>query len=57
MNGIDLKLFRFDGDLTWMSFFMDAEDRFYTRYGGRSDTHAESYLSKPSLVRVMQQVL
>ena len=40
MNGIDLKLFRFDGDLTWMSFFMNAEDRFYTRYGGRSDTHA-----------------
>jgi hypothetical protein len=57
MNGIDLKLFRFDGDLTWMSFFMDAEDRFYARYGGRSDDHAESYLSKPSLVRVMQQVL
>ena len=57
MNGVDLKLFRFDGDLTWMSFFMDAQDRFYTRYGGRGDGHAESYLGKESLVRVMQQVL
>ena len=57
MNGVNLKLFRFDGDLTWMSFFMDAQDRFYTRYGGRGDGHAESYLSKQSLARVMQQVL
>jgi len=57
MNGVNLKLFRFDGDLTWMSFFMDAQDRFYTRYGGRGDDHAESYLSKESLARVMQQVL
>ena len=57
MNGVNLKLFRFDGDLTWMSFFMDAQDRFYTRYGGRGDDHAESYLSKQSLSRVMQQVL
>ena len=57
MNGVNLKLFRFDGDLTWMSFFMDSQDRFYTRYGGRGDDHAESYLSKESLARVMQQVL
>jgi len=57
MNGVDLKLFRFDGDLTWMSFFMDARDQFYARYGGRGDADAESYLSKQSLARVMQQVL
>ena len=57
MNGINLDLFQFEYDLTWMSFFMDARDRFYTRYGGRGDGHAESYLSKESLARVMQQVL
>lgn len=56
MNGVDLHLFQFERDLTWMSFFMDARDGIYTRYGGREDSHAESHLNKESLIRVMQQV-
>ena len=57
MNGVDLKLFRFDGDLTWMSFFMDAHNRFYTRYGGRNDSGAESHLNRESLIRLMDGVI
>src|ERR1700730_8250349 len=55
MNGVNL--FRFDGDLTWMAFFMDAEDHIYTRYGGRGDSGPETLLSKTSLQKVMRQVL
>jgi serine protease Do len=57
MNGVNINLFQFERDLTWMSFFMDAHDRFYARYGGREDTQAESHLTKESLLRTMKQVL
>jgi C-terminal processing protease CtpA/Prc len=57
MNGVNLNLFQFERDLTFMAFFMDAQDRFYARYGGRDDGSAESHLSKVSLLKVMQEVL
>jgi len=57
MNGVNINLFQFERDLTFMAFFMDAGDRFYARYGGREDFEAETCLSKESLVRVMGQVL
>jgi serine protease Do len=57
MNGVNINLFQFERDLTWMAFFMDAQDRFYARYGGREDTDAESHLTKASLVRTMKEVL
>jgi predicted metalloprotease with PDZ domain len=57
MNGVNINLFQFERDLTWMAFFMDDQDRIYARYGGREDQHAESHLNKESLLRVMQQVL
>ncbi len=57
MNGVNLDQFQFEFDLTWMSFFQNAEGRTYTRYGGREDNGAESHLTKSSLLRVMRQVL
>jgi hypothetical protein len=57
MNGVNINLFQFERDLTWMAFFMDAQDRFYARYGGREDAEPESHLTKASLLRVMRQVL
>ena len=54
MNGVNINLFQFDYDLTWMAFFMDAHDGIYARYGGREDHDAESHLTKPSLLRVMR---
>src|SRR5262245_46376473 len=56
MNGVNINLFQFERDLTWMAFFMDARDRFYARYGGREDAE-ESHLTKESLLRTMKQVL
>jgi predicted metalloprotease with PDZ domain len=57
MNGVNINLFQFEYDLTFMAFFMNSNDQFYARYGGRDDFDAESGLSKESLVRVMQQVI
>jgi len=57
MNGVNIDLFQFEYDLTWMGFFMDAEDRFYARYGGREDAEAESHLNKQSLLATMRQVV
>ncbi len=57
MNGVNINLFQFEGDLTFMAFFMNANDGFYARYGGRDDFDAETCLTKESLVRVMEQVL
>jgi len=57
MNGVNIHLFQFERDLTWMAFFMDANDRFYARYGGNVPTaeevlevlrrKSERYLSVP----------
>src|SRR5262245_38419765 len=57
MNGVNINLFPFDYDLTWMAFFMDGDDRFYARYGGREDADPETHLTQKSLVRIMRQVL
>jgi serine protease Do len=57
MNGVNINLFQFERDLTWMAFFMDAQDRFYARYGGREDSEAESHLTQESLLRTMKRVL
>jgi predicted metalloprotease with PDZ domain len=57
MNGQNIQLFQFESDLTWMAFFLDAQDRIYARYGGRDDSDAESYLTQKSLVKVMRDVL
>src|SRR5262245_55791153 len=57
MNGVDLNLFRFNYDLTWMAFFMDADARIYSRYGGRDATSAESRLSRDGLLWTMKEVL
>jgi predicted metalloprotease with PDZ domain len=57
MNGVDLNLFRFNYDLTWMAFFMDADAGIYSRYGGRDETSAEGRLSRDGLLWTMKEVL
>jgi hypothetical protein len=57
MNGVNINLFQFERDLTWMAFFMDAQDQFYARYGGREDNSPESHLTQASLIRTMREVL
>ncbi|MCA9217477.1 MAG: PDZ domain-containing protein [Planctomycetales bacterium] len=57
MNAVDLNHFQFDRDLTWMSFFQNADGYTYARYGGREDAASESHLTKQSLEKTMQRVL
>lgn len=57
MNGVNLNAFQFDYDLTFMSFFQDAEGRTYARYGGREDSGPDSQLTQKSLVKTMERVL
>jgi hypothetical protein len=57
MNDVDLSQFRYDYDLTWMSFFLNADGRIYTRYGGRTAESAESRLSRDGLLHTMNEVL
>src|ERR1043166_1192188 len=57
MNGVNLNLFAFDYDLTWMSFFLDADGRIYSRYGGRDNGSADGRLSGAGLLRTMNEVL
>ncbi len=57
MNGVDLKQFRFDYDLTWMGFFLSADGRVYARYGGRDADSAEGRMSRDGLLHAMREVL
>jgi hypothetical protein len=57
MNGVDLNIFRYDYDLTWMGFFLNADGNVYARYGGRDPDSAEARVSKEGLLHAMQQVL
>lgn len=42
ITGVDLNLFDFDYDLTWMAFFMNADGKIYGRYGGRDASGPDS---------------
>ena len=45
MRGVNLNVFTFDYDLTWMAFVIDADERIYARYGSRESQRAEDQLS------------
>lgn len=57
IEGADLRLFEFDYDLTWMVFFLNADERIYGRYGGRDAASADSRISLPGLRYAMQAAL
>jgi hypothetical protein len=57
INDVDLALFQFDYDLTWMGFFLSADNRIYSRYGGRDATSDEGRLSVKGLKATMLRVL
>ncbi len=54
MRGVDLDLFDFDYDLTWMGFFLNADGNVYGRYGGRDAESAESRVSLAGLRYTME---
>src|SRR6516165_10848481 len=57
MNGVDINLFRYDFDQTWMAFFLSADLRIYARYGGRGPASAEERISKAGLLHAMNETL
>jgi serine protease Do len=57
MRGVDLDLFDFDYDLTWMGFFLHADGTIYGRYGGRDAEFADSRVSLAGLRHCMKAAL
>src|SRR5438309_35224 len=47
MRGVDLDLFDFDYDLTWMAFFLDADGRVLGRAGLRPGDRLLSVAGRP----------
>jgi S1-C subfamily serine protease len=54
---VDLNLFEFDYDLTFMVFFLNAEGKVYARYGGRDARDADNRQSLAGLDYTMKSVL
>ena len=57
IENVDLNLFEFDYDLTFMVFFLNAEGRIYARYGGRDEVSPDSRQSLAGLEYTMKSVL
>jgi membrane-associated protease RseP (regulator of RpoE activity) len=57
MNDVNLALFQYDYDVTWMCFFLNANQYIHSRYGGRDARGAEERLSVAGLKHTMRRVL
>jgi len=57
IDGVDLNLFEFDYDLTFMVFFLNKDKEVYSRYGGRDSESADKRQSLEGLKYTMQSVL
>ncbi|MCO6455596.1 MAG: PDZ domain-containing protein [Pirellulaceae bacterium] len=53
----NLKLFDFDYDLTFVVFFLNADQQVYARYGGRDSSGPDTRQSLAGLRHTMQRVL
>ena len=57
MRGVNLNVFEFDYDLTWMGFFLNADEKVYSRYGGREPASPDTYLTLAGLKHAMRAAL
>src|SRR6266545_3184129 len=57
MRGVDLDVFDFDYDATWMALFLNAEGKVLGRYGGRHPDAAGAYLSPAGLRHALSAAL
>lgn len=57
MKGVDLSLFQFDKDLSWVAMFLNADRTIYARYGTQSAEGSDAYNSITSLRNTMNRVL
>ena len=56
VDDLDLNVFEFDYDVTFMVFFLDADDRVYARYGGRDSQDADNRQTLEGLRYTMESV-
>lgn len=57
MAGVDLNVYRFDYDLTFVALLMNADGTIYHTYGGRDWTDPMSHLSMTAFTRVLRETL
>jgi serine protease Do len=57
MREVDLSLFDFDYDLTWMAFFLSPQEKIYGRYGGRDAGPADGRVSVAGLCYSLESAL
>lgn len=57
MRDVDVALFQFDFDLTWLGFFLNADNRIYSRFGGRDAKEEDGRVSVAGLKTTMRRVL
>jgi hypothetical protein len=57
MRGVNLDVFAFDYDLTWVAFFLNADETIYGRFGGCDADSADKYLTLPALKHSMRAAL
>jgi serine protease Do len=57
IEGIDLRKFEFDLDLTWSVFLLNADETIYGRYGGRDASGADARLSLKGLRYALDRAL
>jgi serine protease Do len=57
MRDVDLALFEFDYDLTWMGFFLSPQEKIYGRYGGRDAGPADARVSLAGLCYALEAAI
>jgi predicted metalloprotease with PDZ domain len=57
MREVNLNLFDFDYDLTWMGFFVSPREKVYGRYGGRDAGPADGRVSMAGLCCALEAAL
>lgn len=57
IDDVDLNLFEFDFDLTFMVFFLNSDEKMYGRFGGRCEKGPEERMSLTGLRKTMESVL
>lgn len=57
LRGLDLNVFDFDYDLTWVALMLTAEGKVLGRFGGRDASSASVYLSLPGLRHSLERAL
>src|SRR5581483_8509082 len=57
MRGVDLDVFDFDYDATWMALFLSADEKVHGRYGGHHPVAPQKNLSLAGLRHALTEAL